>query len=223
MSALPISSPRPLRAPAPRRHLEVAPTRQQRRARPRILPAIVTVAGIGVILLAQLLLSIALADGAYQISDLQSDQRDLQRQEQALTENLEVLSSTQNLTANAEHLGMIASGNPVFLDLSTGAVSGNPTAAGGSLTGTSGNQIGNSLLAGATLVDPRPATTGHAATSFKPSSTGSTSTWTTTNGGASSGSNSPSTGSMGETATGEPAGDTDSSTNTGTIPSPNTH
>jgi hypothetical protein len=112
--------------------------------------------GIGVILLAQLLLSIVLADGAYTISDLQGAQRDLQRQEQALTEQLEVLSSTQNLTANAEHLGMVASGNPVFLDLSTGAVSGNPTPAGGSLTGSSGNQIGNSLLIGSTLVDPQP-------------------------------------------------------------------
>ncbi|GHF10177.1 hypothetical protein [Pseudolysinimonas yzui] len=154
MSALPLASPRPARSPEPRRHLEVAPTRAQRRARPRVLPAIVTISGIGVILLAQLLLSIVLADGAYTIAGLQTQQRDLLRQEQALTEELEVLSSTQNLTANAENLGMIASGNPVFLDLSTGAVSGNPTAAGGSLTGSSGNQIGNSLLSGATLVEP---------------------------------------------------------------------
>ena len=154
MSALPLSSPRPSPAPTPRRHLEVAPDRARRRARPRVLPAIVTIGGIGVILLAQLLLSIVLADGAYTIAGLQTEQRDLQRQEQALTEDLEVLSSTQYLIANAEHLGMVASGNPVFLDLSTGAVSGNPTAAGGSLTGASGNQIGNALLAGATLVDP---------------------------------------------------------------------
>jgi hypothetical protein len=153
MSALPLASPRPDRAaPRPRRHLEVAPTRAQRRARPRLLPAVVTMGGIGVILLAQLLLSIVLADGAYRIADLQREQRDLQRQEQALTEELEVLSSTQNLTANAEHLGMIASGNPVFLDLSTGAVSGTPTPAGGSLTGSSGNQIGNALITGETLV-----------------------------------------------------------------------
>lgn len=160
MSALPLSSPRPSRrspeAPTtPRRHLEVAPTRAQRRARPRVLPAIVTISGIGVILLAQLLLSIVLADGAYTIAGLQTEQRDLQRQEQALTEQLEVLSSTQNLTANAENLGMIASGNPVFLDLATGAVSGSPTPAGGSLTG-SGNQIGNSLLTGTTLVEQTP-------------------------------------------------------------------
>lgn len=156
MSALPLSSPRPSRSTAPRRHLEVAPTRAQRRARPRVLPAIVTISGIGVILLAQLLLSIVLADGAYTISGLQTEQRDLQRQEQALTEQLEVLSSTQNLIANAEHLGMVASGNPVFLDLATGSVSGDPTPAGGSLTGSSGNQIGNSLLTGSTLVEQAP-------------------------------------------------------------------
>ena len=205
MSALPLSSPRPLRSSAPRRHLEVAPTRVQRRARPKVLPALVTVTGIGVILLAQLLLSIAVADGAYQIADLQGAQRDLQRQEQALTENLEVLSSTQNLTANAEHLGMIASGNPVFLDLSTGAVSGNPTAAGGTLTGASGNQIGNSLLDGSSLIDRAPETTGHAATSFKP----------TTGSGAST---TASTGSGGSSVSSGQAESTP-----GTIPSPNTH
>lgn len=157
MSALPLASPRPGRSPQPRRHLEVAPTRAQRRARPRLLPAVVTMAGIGVILLAQLMLSIVLADGAYRIADLQRDQVGLQRQEQALAEQLEVLSSTQNLTANAEHLGMIASGNPVFLDLATGAVSGAPTPAGGSLTGATGNQIGNSLISSSTLVNPATA------------------------------------------------------------------
>lgn len=173
MSALPLASPRPRPSEPPRRRLEVAPTRAQRRARPRLLPAIVTVSGIGAILLAQLLLSIVLADGAYRISDLQGQQRDLERQESALQERLEVLSSTQNLTANAENLGMVASGNPVFLDLSTGAVSGDPTPAGGSLTGASGNQIGNSLLDGSTLVSatsPDPVTTTDTGASSGPTS-----------------------------------------------------
>lgn len=172
MSALPLHSPRPAPERRSRPHLEVAPTRAQRRARPRLLPAIVTMGGIGAILLAQLLLSIVLADGAYTIADLQRAQRDLQRQEQALTEELEILSSTQNLTANAEHLGMIASGNPVFLDVSTGAVSGTPTAAGGSLTGAGGNQIGNSLLTDATLVDPAAQTDAGAATATGSPGTG---------------------------------------------------
>lgn len=154
MSALPLASPRPSRSSVPRRGLEVVPAHAQRRARPRLLPAIVTIAGIGGILLAQLMLSIVLADGAYTIAGLQTTQRDLQRQEQALTEQLEVLSSTQNLTANAEHLGMVASGNPVFLDLATGAVTGDPTPAGGSLIGAAGNQVGNALLTGSLPVAP---------------------------------------------------------------------
>lgn len=200
MSALPLAAPRPVRAPAPRRHLEVAPTRAQRRARPRVLPAVITVAGIGAILLAQLLLSIVLADGAYTIAELQTQQRDLLRQEQALTEDLEVLSSTQNLIANAEHLGMVASGNPVFLDLSTGAVSGNPTPAGGSLTGSSGNQIGNSLLSGAALVEPASADEPTATAQGSSTQDSSTQSSSGNGGSAGSGSSSP-----------------------GTIPSPTTH
>src|SRR5690606_16896119 len=93
MSALPLPSPHPARAPRPRRHLEVAPTSTRRRARPRLLPAALTMGGIAAILLAQLLLSIVLADGAYRIAGLQGEQRTLQRQEQALTEHLEVLTS----------------------------------------------------------------------------------------------------------------------------------
>ncbi|HWH25935.1 MAG TPA: hypothetical protein VNT53_04750 [Pseudolysinimonas sp.] len=148
---------RPLRTPIrpevqPRPHLEIAPDRAQRRARPRVLPAIVAVAGVVAILLVQLLLSIVLASGAYEIQKLQISQRDLARDEQALAESLEVRSSTQNLIANAEALGMVASGNPVFLDATTGAVTGSATAAGGSLA--AGDLVGNSLLDGSTLIDP---------------------------------------------------------------------
>ena len=85
MSAVAAAVARPMRQPlgqplgqptgTPRRHLEVVPSRAQRRARPRMLPALVTIGGIAVILLAQLLLSIVIADGAYQISALQSANR----------------------------------------------------------------------------------------------------------------------------------------------------
>lgn len=138
---------RPLRRPEhePVRRLEVVPTRAQRRARPRLLPAIITVAGIAGILLGQLLLSIVLADGAYTIAGLQAEQRDLLREQEALSEQLEIASSTQVLTTRAEQLGMVASGAPVFLDLSTGAVIGSPSRAGGSLVG-SGQLIGNVLV-----------------------------------------------------------------------------
>jgi hypothetical protein len=145
--------PRPA-APAPaeprRRHLEIAPTRAQRRARPRVAHVVVTLGGIGAILLVQLLLSFVLADGAYYISTLQDDQRELLREEQALGEQLEVLGSTQNLTANAEALGMVASGNPMFLDVATGKVSGSRSHS----SGLPENLIANSLLDGSTVIDP---------------------------------------------------------------------
>src|SRR5690606_10749752 len=82
---------RPLRGPAhePVRRLEVVTTRAQRAARPRLLPAVITVAGIVGILLGQLLLSIVLADGAYTIAGLQAEQRDLLRDQEALSEQLE--------------------------------------------------------------------------------------------------------------------------------------
>jgi hypothetical protein len=137
-------------APAPRRHLEVAPSRAQRRARPRLAHALITIGGIGVILLVQLILSFVLADGAYQIAGLQSDQRDLLREEQALDEHLELLGSTQNLTANAEALGMVASGNPMFLNVETGGVSGTHSKP----KSLPANLIANSLLDGSTVIDP---------------------------------------------------------------------
>lgn len=136
-------------APAPRRHLEIAPTRAQRRARPRVAHAVVTVAGIGAILLTQLLLSFVLADGAYYIASLQTEQRDLLREEQALAEHLELLGSTQNLTANAEALGMVASGNPMFLDVSDGHVSGSDSRS----RSLPENLVANSLLDGSTVID----------------------------------------------------------------------
>jgi len=157
MSAVAIARPlrQPARQPAaqPRRHLEVAPTRAQRRARPRMLPALVTIGGIGVILLAQLLLSIVIADGAYQVSGLQSAKHDAVLQQHALSEQLDLLASPQHLAANAEALGMVASGNAVYLDAKTGAVTGNRSEVGGSMLG-SGDQVGNVLLEGTALVTP---------------------------------------------------------------------
>jgi hypothetical protein len=165
MSAVSAAVARPLRQPTrqplgePRRHLEVVPTRAQRRARPRMLPALITIGGIGVILLAQLLLSIVIADGAYQISGLQSQKHDAVLQQHALSEQLDLLASPQHLAANAEALGMVASGNAVYLDAKSGAVTGNGSAVGGSMLGA-GDQVSNVLLAGTALVTPSATGTG---------------------------------------------------------------
>jgi hypothetical protein len=104
-------------------------------------------------------LSIVLADGAYQISGLQAAKHDAVLQQHALSEQLNLLASPQHLAANAEALGMVASGNAVYLDAKTGTVTGTGTAAGGSLLGA-GDQVGNALLNGTALVTASPPGTG---------------------------------------------------------------
>jgi hypothetical protein len=149
--ALPQRSPRTIGDPReenPRR-IEIVSTREQRRARPRLAYALIAIGGLLGIFLAQLLLSIALSNGAYQISSLLGEKRDLTRVEGALSEQLGVAGSTQNLASNAQKLGMVASSAPAFLGLD-GQVTGSAVAADG-VTASSG-LIANSLLSGAPLV-----------------------------------------------------------------------
>ncbi len=127
------------------RHVEIVTTRSQRRARPRLAYAIVAVGGLLAIFLGQLGLSIALSNGAYEISALLIDQRSQTRLEGALIEQTEVMASTQNLAQMAQGLGMINTSTPAFLDLETGDVSGLATAADGATSNTS---IANALLGG---------------------------------------------------------------------------
>jgi hypothetical protein len=162
-----------------------------------MLPALVTIGGVGVILLAQLLLSIVIANGAYQISGLQSAKHDAVLQQHALTEQLDLLASPQYLAANAEALGMVASGNAVYLDARTGAVTGTGTKAGGSMLG-GGDQVGNVLLSDTPTVTA--------------SSTGSNSTAATNVSGDSQAPTDAGTGGAGQ----------DPQT-PGLLPSPNTH
>ena len=161
MSAVPLTpAPRPRRAMPARPPLEVVATRSQRRARPRAVYAIATVAGVFAILLTQLLLSIVLSEGAYRITALEAQRIELDRTAQVLTERLNVFDSAQNVAANAESLGMVVSTvSPAFLLLSDGTVQGSPTPAGagtGVLDGR-GDLVGNVLLADVPLVTPAAA------------------------------------------------------------------
>lgn len=147
------------------RHIEVVATRAQRRARPKLAYAIITIASLFGIFAAQLLLSIVVADGAYQVSVLQDQQKDLLRTQDALTEKLNVLDSTQNLSAQAAHLGMVPNAYPYAIDLSTGATYALPGSADPAGCGGHCNLITNTQLTGVPLVDPSApaASTGHAA------------------------------------------------------------
>jgi len=139
--------------PAPRPHIEIVTTRAQRRARPKSFYAVLAVSAVFGLFLAQLMLSIILSDGAYQISSLQVEQTQLSRTEQALAEELELLKSPQNLAQQAETLGMVlGSGSPAFLRLSDGALVGTPVAATGTAgaLGPDGGLVPNALLVGST-------------------------------------------------------------------------
>ncbi|ANF31028.1 hypothetical protein A0130_04430 [Leifsonia xyli] len=146
--------PAPVEEPK-RSHLEVVPTRAQRRARPRALYAVIAVGTLLAIVVSQLLLSIGISQGAYQLNSLQAKQTQLQRSYQAASEDLNRVSSPQNLAANANALGMVSNSSPAYLRLSDGAVLGAPApanGAAGTVTGVQGNLVPNAQLAGVPLV-----------------------------------------------------------------------
>lgn len=136
----------------PRRSpIEIVSSLAQRRARPRLVYALIATAALFVLLLTQLAISIALSQGAYQISALQNEQTTLNRSEAKYSEKLQVLSSPQNIANNATALGMVRNQNPVYLDLNTLKVFGTPTPAA-SDAATSDNLVANSLLKGVPVV-----------------------------------------------------------------------
>lgn len=152
--------------------IEIVTTRAQRRARPKSFYATVAVVTVFAILLVQLALSLVLSDGAYQISALQTEQRQLSRTQQDLGEKLELLGSQQSLAAKAEALGMvIGTSSPAFLRLSDGALIGTPSPAVGSsgALADSGGLVPNALLTPSSEAGSSPTTDGGTGA---PSSTG---------------------------------------------------
>ncbi|MBH0009477.1 hypothetical protein [Salinibacterium sp. SWN1162] len=161
--------PEPLHRPSDRpSHIEIVTTKAQRKARPRMLYAVVTVASFFVILAAQLLLSIVVTQGAYQIDALQYEQKVLIRTEQSLLESLSLQSSSQNLASKAAELGMIPNATPYSLDIANGSVfrlpgSADPTGCGGTC-GLVGNTLLSSASAGAAQAAAAEATASTTAT-----------------------------------------------------------
>ncbi len=144
--ATPLESPRPDRRG--QNPLTLAPART-RKARSSAFYALVSLATLGIILGAQLLLSIAQADGAYKISDLQLQETNLGREERSVTQDVEKLSSPQHLSENAASLGMVVNANPAYLRLSDSVILGT---VGAATTQPDTNRVANSLLDGVPLV-----------------------------------------------------------------------
>lgn len=123
-----------------------------RRRKPKLAYAAVVIVGVMAIVITQLLLSVGLSNGAYQIESLQTQQKNLDRTNASLQEKLDGLSSPQNLAASAESLGMVTNANPVYLRLSDGAVLGTPkpaSAGAGTFTGGQSSLVPNALTAAA--------------------------------------------------------------------------
>lgn len=139
----------PESAPQLRPHLRPVPKPQAKRKSP-LAGALTAVAIVLSILFAQLGLSIAVSQGAYEARALQAELRDLTRVERVLSQNAEKLASPQNLAENAVRLGMVQNTTPATLRLSDSAVLG--TIAGGTAAVTA-NSVPNSTLAGIPVVN----------------------------------------------------------------------
>ena len=144
---IPLGLPLPTRrAEEHPRHIEIVSTRSQRRARPRPIYAIVIVGGLFVLFIAQLLMSIVVSNGAYQISGLQTEQRTLTQTENALKEKSNLLSSPMNVAYMADKLGMVETDQtPNFVSLPDGKIIGSKKAVSDS-TPLGPNRIANAPL-----------------------------------------------------------------------------
>ncbi|NNC10399.1 hypothetical protein HII28_00670 [Planctomonas sp. JC2975] len=210
-ASLPATRRTPAESGAPR--LEALP-RASRRSRPKLFYAAIAVLTVMIVVVTQLLLSIGVSQGAYKIESLQADKARLARQYQQASETVDALSSPQNLAANAEALGMVNNGTPVYLRLSDGALIGSPapaTAAGG---GGTGQLVANALTQDLPLVNaPKTSKGKNGGTS------GTTGAATTGAAGAAD----SSTGSGTPTTDQAKADDSPVPWTTGAIPAPSTH
>lgn len=149
MTALPAQA-RPAVRPAIERTPRLRPAPEVAvgaRGRPRLAYAVVALASIGAIAIAQLLLSIAMTQGAYEMDEQLLRQAELRREEAKLTDDLDRLESPQYLAMNAEALGMVPNADPVYLRLSDGAVIGEPMPAAGAAA-ASAPLVPNALIDG---------------------------------------------------------------------------
>ena len=134
MTALAYSTGRPVAESRPR---ATSSTRQKTRADavPKLRYIVVLLAGIFAILGGQLLLSIAVSGGAYEIASLKSDVRGSEQQLQIVGEEISALVAPDTLATLAGSMGMVPDNNPAYLRVSDGAVVGEAIPADG-MSGT---------------------------------------------------------------------------------------
>lgn len=96
---------------------------------PRAKFGVVALAGIAGIIAVQLILSIFIGQGAYEMSRLKFERAEVTTASDILSAEVDSLASNQNLANSAQSLGMIPNSSPVFLNLSDNTIIGKPKAA----------------------------------------------------------------------------------------------
>lgn len=145
MSAIQLTSPRRNLAPT-RPQLRAVSQAPARASRPGMAIVGVLTVGALTIALLNLFLHILTSTAVYELADLQQQKRELTTTSQILAEEVDSLSSQQNLSNSAQKLGMIANANPVFLSIGEQKVLGKPQAALNTDGRVARNLIANSVM-----------------------------------------------------------------------------
>jgi hypothetical protein len=141
MSQLRLAQPQNLRS------LQLQLVQPRVKRQPAATALIVSGIGLLVIVILELLITIATSQGVYQISGLKAEKKNLVESTQILGAEVDSLSSPQNLSNAAAQLGMVANANPVFLNVEKQKIAGKPMAA---LAGYD-SRISKNLVANAEL------------------------------------------------------------------------
>jgi len=115
--------------------------------------------GFVVIQLLKLVLDIALSQSAYELRNLKLEKIDLTTQSQIIGQQVDSLSSQQNLANSAQSLGMIANANPVFLRIADQKVFGKPKSALNTDGRVAKNNIASAALIQESVLTPAVADT----------------------------------------------------------------
>lgn len=121
-------------------------TRAGANSKSRMVFALTLLGGIMGIQLLKLALGVSTTQNAYHLSDLVGQKKDLIITQQILAEQVDSLSSNQNLANTAQKMGMISNANPVFLRLSDKRVFGKPKAALNAQNRISRNLVPSSIM-----------------------------------------------------------------------------
>jgi hypothetical protein len=104
--------------------------------------------------LLKLVLDIALSQSAYDLRNLKLEKIELTTQSQIIGQQVDSLSSQQNLANSAQSLGMIANANPVFLRIADQKVFGKPKSALNTAGRVAKNNIASAALIQESVLTP---------------------------------------------------------------------